>query len=408
MDGHLSSVVVVMGVSGSGKTTVGALLAGRLGWPFADGDDFHPPANVEKMHAGIPLTDEDRWPWLRAIAAWIDERRAAGEHGVVACSALRRSYREVLRGGRPDVRLVYLKGDKALISRRQAARHGHFMPTSLMDSQFATLEEPGSDEAAIIVSVEPRPQQIVEAVLGALGPVEPEAAAGGAATDRDALKRRAAEAAVAEVEDGMVLGLGSGSTAEQVLHALAARVASGLRVSGVPTSERTAALARRLGVKLTDFAAQARLDLTIDGADEVEPSSLALVKGRGGALLREKIVAAASRRMLVVVDDSKLVPRLGRGPVPVEIVAFGWQATLARLAEAGMRAALRRGPDGAPFVTDSGNHIADCSPGPIEDAAALDRRLRAVVGVVETGLFLGLAWRVAVAGAEGIRWLDRP
>jgi ribose 5-phosphate isomerase A len=205
----------------------------------------------------------------------------------------------------------------------------------------------------------------------------------------------------------MVLGLGSGSTAELALHALAARVATGLRVSGVPTSERTAALARRLGVPLTDFAAHQRLDLAIDGADEVEPSSLALIKGRGGALLREKIVAAASRRMLVVVDDSKLVPRLGRGVVPVEIVAFGWQTTLARLEAAGMQPVLRRTLDGAPFLTDGGNHIADCSPGPIDDAAALDRQLHAIIGVAGTGLFLGLAQRVIVATANGICWLGR-
>jgi ribose 5-phosphate isomerase A len=227
-------------------------------------------------------------------------------------------------------------------------------------------------------------------------------------TGQDALKQHAAEAAVAEVEDGMVLGLGSGSTTEMALHVLATRVAAGLRVSGVPTSERTAALARRLGVPLTDFAAHAQLDLAIDGADEVEPSSLALIKGRGGALLREKIVAAASRRLLIVVDDSKLVPRLGRGAMPVEVVAFGWQATLARLEEAGLRPVLRRTPDGAPFRTDGGNHIADCRPGPIDDAAALDRRLRDIVGVVETGLFLGLAERVVVATAEEIRWLGRP
>lgn len=165
---RLPSVLVVMGVSGSGKTTVAALLSGRLGWAFEDGDDLHPAANIEKMHAGIPLTDDDRWPWLQAIAAWIDKRRVAGEHGVVTCSALRRVYRDLLLRGRPDVRLVYLKGDKALISRRQAARQGHFMPTSLMDSQFATLEEPGADEAPIIVSVEGRPQEIVDAVLQAL------------------------------------------------------------------------------------------------------------------------------------------------------------------------------------------------------------------------------------------------
>jgi gluconokinase len=170
MEEPRTSVAVVMGVSGSGKSTVGTLLAGRPGWPFAD-DGFHPPANIEKMHAGIPLTDRDRWPWLRAIAAWIDERRAAGEHGAVACSALRRAYRDVLRGGRPDVRLVYLEGDIALISRREAARHGHFMPTGLVESQFDTLEEPGADERPITVSVELRPQEIVESMLRALGPL---------------------------------------------------------------------------------------------------------------------------------------------------------------------------------------------------------------------------------------------
>lgn len=162
------SVLVVMGVSGSGKTTVGALLAGRLGWPFEDADDLHPPANVAKMQAGTPLTDEDRLPWLQAVAAWIDARRAAGGHGVVACSALRRTYRDVLCGGRPDVRLVYLKGDPALIAQRQAARHGHFMPTSLMASQFSTLEEPAENEAAITVAVEGRPSAIADAVLLAL------------------------------------------------------------------------------------------------------------------------------------------------------------------------------------------------------------------------------------------------
>jgi ribose 5-phosphate isomerase A len=206
----------------------------------------------------------------------------------------------------------------------------------------------------------------------------------------------------------MVLGFGSGSTAELALHALAARVAAGLRISGVPTSERTAALARRLGLPLTDFAAHRQLDLAIDGADEVEPTSLALIKGRGGSLLREKIVAVASRRLLVVVDDSKLVSRLGRGAVPVEIVAFGWQATLARLEAAGMRPVLRRILDGAPFRTDGGNHIADCHLGPIDDAVALDCRMRGIVGVVETGLFLGLAQGGVVATADDVRWLGGP
>ena len=162
------SVVMVMGVSGSGKSTVASLLAGRLGWEFEDGDDFHPAANVEKMQAGHPLTDEDRWPWLTAIAAWIDRVRAEGRHGVVTCSALKRAYREILVGDRPDVRLVYLKGDRELIGRRMAARHGHFMPTSLLDSQFRTLEEPAPDEDPLVVSVGATPQAIVAEIVETL------------------------------------------------------------------------------------------------------------------------------------------------------------------------------------------------------------------------------------------------
>ncbi|TNC16013.1 gluconokinase [Methylobacterium terricola] len=162
------AVIVVMGVSGSGKSTVASLLAGRLGWEFEDGDDFHPAANVEKMQAGTPLTDEDRWPWLAAIAAWIDRVRAEGRHGVVTCSGLKRAYREILVGDRPDVRLVYLKGDRALIGRRMAARHGHFMPTSLLDSQFRTLQEPAPDEAPLVVSIGGTPQAIVAEIVAAV------------------------------------------------------------------------------------------------------------------------------------------------------------------------------------------------------------------------------------------------
>jgi gluconokinase len=163
------SIIVVMGVSGSGKSTIAAMLAIRLGWLYEDSDWFHPPANVEKMHAGEPLTDEDRWPWLRAIAAWIDRTRCADKRAVIACSALKRAYRDILVGDRRDVRLVYLKGDRSLIARRMALRHGHFMPPSLLDSQFATLQEPGADEDPIVVSIEPRPHTITDTVIGKLG-----------------------------------------------------------------------------------------------------------------------------------------------------------------------------------------------------------------------------------------------
>jgi carbohydrate kinase (thermoresistant glucokinase family) len=145
------AVIVIMGVSGSGKTTIANELARQLGWEFQDADWFHPPANVEKMHSGVPLTDEDRSPWLRAIARWIDETRGAGRHGVVTCSALKRRYRAVLIGDRADVRLVYLKGDASLIARRIATRHEHFMPASLLASQFdhcLDRAEPARDRRA--------------------------------------------------------------------------------------------------------------------------------------------------------------------------------------------------------------------------------------------------------------------
>ena len=160
----LPTVLVVMGVSGSGKTTIAALLAGRLGWEYADADQFHSPANIRKMHGGTPLTDRDRAPWLATMAAWIDATRQVHRHGVLACSALKRSYRDILVAGHPDVRIVYLRGDKAVITSRQAARHNHFLPATLVDSQFATLEEPGDDEHPITVSVAPRPPTIVDII----------------------------------------------------------------------------------------------------------------------------------------------------------------------------------------------------------------------------------------------------
>lgn len=164
----MSHLVLIMGVSGAGKSTIGTLLAARLGVPFADADAFHPPANVAKMSSGQPLTDEDRWPWLDAIGAWLDARAAAGQGGVATCSALKHSYRDRLLDPRPAVRLLHLSGDPGLIGARQAARPGHFMPPSLMASQVATLEPPEASERAIILSVAPPPEAIVAAALAAL------------------------------------------------------------------------------------------------------------------------------------------------------------------------------------------------------------------------------------------------
>ena len=162
------TVLVVMGVSGSGKTTIATRLASHLGWELADGDDFHSADNIAKMASGTPLTDEDRRPWLRAIAGWIEKIRNEGRRGVVACSALKRRYREVLLDGHPDVRLVYLKGDSATIARRIGKRHGHFMPAALLQSQFDALEEPHRDENPIVVSVDAAPEAIIRQVLRAM------------------------------------------------------------------------------------------------------------------------------------------------------------------------------------------------------------------------------------------------
>lgn len=163
------TALVVMGVSGSGKTTIASRLAKKLGWEFRDGDDFHPPANVAKMKAGTPLTDQDRKPWLEAIAAWIVGLETEGRHGVVGCSALKRAYRRILVGGAPDaVRIVYLEGSRELIGNRMAKRKGHFMPTGLLDSQFKTLEPPEADERPITVSIEGEPDAVVDEVVAAL------------------------------------------------------------------------------------------------------------------------------------------------------------------------------------------------------------------------------------------------
>lgn len=224
----------------------------------------------------------------------------------------------------------------------------------------------------------------------------------------DELKRAAAESAVTQVQDGMIVGLGSGSTATLAVSALGRMVRQGLRIAGIPTSERTAAQARALGIPLTTLEECSQIDLTIDGADEAEIGSLNLIKGHGGALLREKIVASVSRRLVIVADDSKLVERLGqRQSVPVEVIPFGWPIAAHRLGVLGANPLLRQGPDGKPFKSDGGHYILDCAFGPIDAAQALAEALDHVVGVVEHGLFLGLATELHVAGAGGVRVLCR-
>jgi ribose 5-phosphate isomerase A len=235
----------------------------------------------------------------------------------------------------------------------------------------------------------------------------------------DELKRLAAARALEEVRDGMQLGLGTGSTAKHFVELLGERVRGGLKVVGVPTSEATRAAALRCGIALTTLDEIDRLDLTVDGADEVD-GALDLIKGGGGALLREKIVAAASDRMIVIADESKWVETLGRFPLPVEVVPFGLAATRRAMATAFAKSgvsgqmAVRKGPgsqqgdqEGHFFVTDGGHWIVDVHLGQIPDAPRLSGLLNAIPGVVEHGLFIGLASMAILAGAQGIRVVER-
>ena len=233
-----------------------------------------------------------------------------------------------------------------------------------------------------------------------------------AMTDLTALKRTAAAKALDFVSDGMKLGLGSGSTAELFVELLAPRVRGGQKLLCVPTSERTATLARKLGLTLASLDDLAPLDLTVDGADEAD-RNLDLIKGGGGMLLREKIVAASSKKMIVIADESKLVPRLGKFPLPVEVVEFGHKATAARLGAAftglgykQVKVTLRQ-KDGAPFKTDSGNPIYDCHIGAIQNAAKLGAAIHTVPGVVEHGLFVGIAATLIIAGPGEVEVIER-
>lgn len=224
--------------------------------------------------------------------------------------------------------------------------------------------------------------------------------------DARALKIEAARVALGHVGDGMKIGIGTGSTAEEFVRLLAAKVAQGFQVIGVPTSERTAALCRELGVPLTTLEETPHLDLTIDGADEIDPE-LTLVKGGGGALLREKIVAAASDRMITIADESKLVETTGRFPLPIEVNVFGLGATRHAIEAAAAKLGLDgplvlRSKDGVNFVTDGGHFILDASFGRIPDTRALSQALHAIPGVVEHGLFIDMADLAVVAKAGGV------
>ena len=231
--------------------------------------------------------------------------------------------------------------------------------------------------------------------------------------DIESQKRVAAARALEFVEPGMRLGLGTGSTARHFVELLAERVRGGLRIVGVPTSETTRQDAERLGVPLTSLEETPALDLTVDGADEIAPD-LCLIKGGGGALLREKIVASASARMVVIADESKWVAMLGRFPLPVEVVPFGLASTRAAVEAAAAAshcpgpALLRQGKDGRPFVTDCGHWILDAALGRIADPGALADRLARIAGVVEHGLFIGLAQTAILASPNGVRVVGKP
>ncbi|HTJ63039.1 MAG TPA: ribose 5-phosphate isomerase A [Alphaproteobacteria bacterium] len=226
--------------------------------------------------------------------------------------------------------------------------------------------------------------------------------------DKNAAKKAAAAAAAQLVTDHMVVGLGTGSTAQYLVSILGERVRAGLNIVAIPTSEATRQQALAEGITIVGFSEQQRIDLTIDGADEIAQGTLDLIKGGGGALLREKIVASASNRMVVISDDSKMVGKLGTTfALPVEIVPFGWEVTVSRLRDRCPHVHLRMGKDGALFLTDGGHYIADCKFDAIDDPAALERDLDTIVGVVETGLFVGIAAEAFVAGADGVRRLTR-
>ncbi len=232
-------------------------------------------------------------------------------------------------------------------------------------------------------------------------------------TEQTAWKRAASEAAVREIPDGATVGLGTGTTAEQMLYALAGRMREGLRLRGVATSERTQALAASLGIPMASLDEVDHIDISFDGADEVTLPTLDLLKGRGGALLREKLVALTSRYRIILVDVTKIVPALGVGTViPVEVETFGWRHTAERLAAPGCRIVRRMLPnsadgEGAPFISDGGHYILHLVFDRAPDIPSLAARIKATTGVVEHGLFLGVTERLYIGGPDGVRYADR-
>jgi ribose 5-phosphate isomerase A len=228
-------------------------------------------------------------------------------------------------------------------------------------------------------------------------------------SSQDKSKAAAAEAAAHQLHDGMIVGLGTGTTSALAVEAIGRRVAAGLRITGIPTSEHTANQARTLGIPLSSLEHHERIDVTIDGADEVELGSLDLIKGRGGALLREKIVASATTRLIIIIDESKLVERLGsHDAIPVEVIPFGWQATERRLKELHGNPILRKRDDGEIYKTDGGHYILDCKFGPLAKASETEQSLNNIVGVVEHGLFLGMTSMVIIGGPGGVRIMEHP
>ncbi len=218
---------------------------------------------------------------------------------------------------------------------------------------------------------------------------------------QDDAKRMAARRALEFVEDGMLLGLGSGTTSTMFIRELGERVKQGLRVRGIATSVASQQLAESLSIPMTTFEETPVLDLAVDGADEVGPG-LALIKGGGGALLREKIVASAARKFIVIADSSKLVSHLGRFPLPVEVIKMALPIVSRKLEALGLNPKLRHRPDGSPYITDEGNYILDCSCGEIINPAKTAAEIRGIAGVVEHGLFLGMASLALIAGDKGV------